>query len=118
MLPDEIRATGDAISAEIEKTAKDGLLETASAALGVGVGALAILIELTAQLAELNEAQKPRWVKLGGPDTVPIYIDATKVRSVRPGGEKTTVIEDDWKQTSLIFEPLATVLKKLGITAE
>jgi hypothetical protein len=78
-----------------------------------------ILGEIAAQLAELNDAQKPRWVKLNRGDGITFCIDAKRIRNVQhyhaDGIGNACLINDDWDKTTMIVEPLDAVLKKLGI---
>lgn len=59
----------------------------------LAVGCAGILQELTAQLAELNESRKPRWVNLS--DDEPCLVDATRVIVLSSGmrdGRKCVIV--------------------------
>lgn len=73
--------------------------------------------EIAAQLAELNESRKPRWVEFKM-ENDPVMIDASGVRSVWSFGEKNMCricFSHDSTGGQIVQEGYESVCAKLGI---
>ena len=77
--------------------------------------------EVAAQLAELNESRKPRWVELSL-DGLPVILDANQISGIQVSGRNKNGVEKylsigmrggAWSKT--VDGPLTEVMAKLGI---
>ena len=76
-------------------------------------------LDILNMMQDRGRASEPRWVWLPLGDGVNGVFDANRIASVRSGSKPcTTIINDNWREETMIFAHIIQVCVKLGIPVE